>query len=568
VKQAIRNAAATVAAVLVLAAATAAGAGELPDGDATDGKTFYWRGLAADGEPVPAIVEGDVESTSDNFTCVGCHRPSGFGSSEGGTYVPPITGEILFSDRLLDRERRNRRFRELFKQEHGASFDARIRMPNMRPAYNEETLARAIREGVDAAGRKLDGAMPRYKLSDRDVANLVAYLKDLSAEKAPGVGEDTMHLATVIGPNVDEARAQAMLTVMREFVDWYNKDIQHKMDLPGFSTYYRSEFADAFRVWDLHVWRLEGDRSSWREQLEAKYAEQPVFAVVSGLVDGPWVPVDSFCDANKIPCVFPNTVLPDTDNANYGYSVHFSRGLELEGEALATYLGREDTVPGRVHQIHAASAEGRVPAEAFAERLGQAVPEAELTTAQADTAAAIKERIAEAAEDAGEVLAIWPGDHARAAVEALNVHAPSAGTIALPSTALEVAKAHLAEPLRAKVRLTHPYEKPTGYHPRTYRLRARLNSRGVDITHERLQLQTYYAMTQMEFSVGHLVTDFYRDYLMEYIESEAEAELNPGTHPELSLGAGVRFASSGAYIVRVDPDAKDGYRAVSDWVTP
>jgi len=377
-----------------------------------------------------------------------------------------------------------------------------------------------------------------------------------------------MHIATVIGPGIEDARAEAMLSVMRTFVEWHNKDIQHKMDVPNFSTYYRSEFSDAFRLWKLHVWRLDGEPATWREQLEAKYDEQPVFAVVSGLVDGSWKPVDGFCNGNEIPCLFPNTILPDTENTRYGYSVHFSRGLELEGEALATHLSRREKAPTAVHQVRAAGAEGRVPAEAFRDTMAKVLPDTNLTTAVADGAAALRDKLAEAADRSAEVLAVWPGDHAQAAVEALNANPPAAKTVALPSTALDAAKAKLSKDLRAKVRLTHPYEKPTGYHPRTFRLRARLNTRGVDITHERLQLQTYYAMSQFMFGVDHLVTDFYRDYLLEYVEQKAESELNPGTHPELSLGPGVRFASSGAYIVQVDPEAKDGYKAVSDWIVP
>ncbi|SDG51325.1 Cytochrome c [Limimonas halophila] len=564
----MRSAAAGIAVAMLAGGAFGAAAGELPDGEATEGKRFYWNGVTSDGEPVPAIVQGDIESTSDNFTCVGCHRPSGFGSSEGSTFVPPITGEVLFSERLLNRERRNRRFRELFKQEHSSGFDARVRMPNMRPAYTEETLARAIREGTDSAGRTLSEAMPRYKMSDQAVANLIAYLKDLSAEKDPGVGEKTMHLATVVGPNVDESKAQAMLRTMRAFIEWYNKDIQTQMNKPNFSPYYRSEFADAYRLWDLHVWRLEGAPSTWRKQLEKRYERRPVFAVVSGLVDGPWAPVDGFCDSNGIPCVFPNTVLPDTDDATYGYSVYFSPGLELEGEALAAHLSNQDPQPKRVHQIHAADPAGTVPADAFADRAERALPATRMTSAEVASRDALTAEIAEAADRETDVLAIWPGDHVEAAVAALNANPPAAERVVLPSTALAAAKEKLSEKLRPKVRLTHPYEKPTGYHPRSFRVRAWMNSRGIGVSHERVQMQTYYALTQMQFSVNHLVTDFYRDYLLEYIEQEAEAELNPGTHPELSLGPGVRFASNGAYIVKLDPDAKDGYKAVSEWIVP
>ena len=42
--------------------------------------------------------------------------------------------------------------------------------------YTAETFARAVREGIDPAGESLDSAMPRWHISDEDVADLIEYL--------------------------------------------------------------------------------------------------------------------------------------------------------------------------------------------------------------------------------------------------------------------------------------------------------------------------------------------------------------------------------------------------------
>lgn len=569
----IRNLLSRAKAGLALAALAVAAAGcepwgGLPEGDSDAGKRIYWQGLTRDGTPVEVTVQGDVQASSDNFACVGCHRPSGFGSTEGGQFVPPITQPILFEASRSDRERRNRRFRELFKSEQGSSFDAQVRMPRMRPAYNEETLAEAIREGHGPEGRELGEAMPRYDFSDQAVADLIAYLETLSVEKSPGVGEDKLHLATIVSERADPAEREAVIETIRRFVTWYNRDIQGQLDHTGFSPFYRSEFKDSYRLWEPHLWTVEGPRSSWPEQLEEQYGEQKVFAVVSGLVDGPWEPVHEFCNAQQLPCVFPNTPLPETENARYGYSIYFSRGLELEGEVLASYLAKREEPVERIRQVRADQPAGRVPAKAFLEAARDELGQAEISTERAASRSALVEAVRASGEGTADVLVIWPGDHAGAAVEALNADPPEAGTVVLPSTALRTAKEGLSDALRDRVRLTHPYEKPTGYHPRQYRVRAWMHSRGLDVTHPRLQLQTYYALTQTQFGIAHLVSDFYRDYFIEFVEQEAEAELNPGTHPTLSLGPGQRFASKGAYIVAVDPEAKGGYRAVSEWIVP
>lgn len=47
------------------------------------------------------------------------------------------------------------------------------------PAYTDETLRRAITQGVDSAGEPLEFPMPRWRMSDENLDDLVAYLKTL-----------------------------------------------------------------------------------------------------------------------------------------------------------------------------------------------------------------------------------------------------------------------------------------------------------------------------------------------------------------------------------------------------
>ena len=47
------------------------------------------------------------------------------------------------------------------------------------PPYTDETIKRAIREGIDPAGKPLDLTMPRWKMSDKDLNDTVEYLKTL-----------------------------------------------------------------------------------------------------------------------------------------------------------------------------------------------------------------------------------------------------------------------------------------------------------------------------------------------------------------------------------------------------
>lgn len=539
-------------------------------GDAELGERLYMKGITADGDPVQAITKGDIPVSGDQFSCVNCHRPSGYGSSEGGTYVPPITGPSLFEPTKFNRGKRNERFKEMFKEEQPKKFWSRVRQARARPAYTEASLGKVLREGVDPKGRELDSVMPRYQLSDRDVANLTAFLKTLSVEKDPGVGSEKIHLATVVTEDAHPGKRDAVVKTLTTFADWMNKDTVGDKRYPNFSPFYRSEFLHAYRIWDLDVWELKGEPETWPAQLEEYYAAQPAFAVVSGYVEGPWAPVADFCDAKEMPCLFPNVDLPRTENAESKYTVYFSRGLKLEGEALASYLGEADNItPERVVQLRVDSLYGRVPAAAFSAAAGETLLDTEVETRVLADNAELAEAVAKLSGDESiDRLVVWPDPEVGPVLDALNEAEVAAGKVVLPSFALDPAKETLDAKLYDKVRITHRYELPTGYHPRSYRIRGWFHTRDIGMPHDRLQLQTYYALTMVQYGLEHMISDFYRDYMIEIVEHEAENDLNPGTHPKLALGPGQRFASKGTYIVALDADAKRGYHAVSEWIVP
>ena len=124
----------------------------------------------------------------------------------------------------------------------------------------------------------------------------------------------------------------------------------------------------------------------------------------------------------------------------------------------------------------------------------------------------------------------------------------------------------LPERVASEVGLTYPFTLPGLEVPRIYRLRAWLRSRGVERRHERIQLNTYFALSVADHALVHLVDHFSREYFMESVEHETENALNPGVYPRLSLGPGQRFASKGSYVVRLAADG--GVAEVSDWIVP
>lgn len=524
------------AALLLLAA--------VPPPDPELGRRIYREGVSGGAQPA----------------CASCHRRSGFGTSEGGVYVPRVTGPALFRPRQL---RRADLFRNLYQELQTSLYDARVRDPRLRPAYTPETLAAAVREGRDPAGRALAPLMPRYRLSEEEMAALTAYLQGLSAAPSPGVDGETIHFATVVTDGVDPGRRKAMLDVMEAYVRWKNAETRHSAQRVGFSPWYRDEFRGSYRQWRLHVWELRGPAGTWPDQLAAYYQAQPVFAVLSGIGAGPWRPVHDFCERVEVPCLFPNTGLPVTAPPG-AYALYLSSGSTVEAEALARYLPGS---PERIVQVYRDVDEGRTPARAFRGALGasarltdRAVPPGRALTP------AFWKRLVEETRPA--TLVLWlDGKDAATLGPATDAFA-SVHRIVLSASLLGEGEPTVPAGPRGKTLLTWPYALPGHEEPLIYRVRAWMRARGVERTHERLQLATWLALAVTDHSLTHLVENFSRDFFVESVEEEAENALNPGLFPALSLGPGQRFASKGCYVVRLADGAPGGVAAVSGWIVP
>jgi len=124
------------------------------------GERMYRDGLLPSGEPMTAIMRGDVHVPGNAFSCVSCHQRSGIGSVEGQILSPPTNGLKLYKPYY--------QYPPLKDAEYGKVRKGMWDMPAStaiyRPAYTDETLANALLAGVDPAARELNSAMPRYQL--------------------------------------------------------------------------------------------------------------------------------------------------------------------------------------------------------------------------------------------------------------------------------------------------------------------------------------------------------------------------------------------------------------------
>jgi cytochrome c553 len=506
------------------------------------GQRIYREGIRPSGETLTAVGSAQIQRSGKDAACVACHRRSGYGATEGQFVVRPITGPALTHEQTL--AVRSPRV----KARLGSS---------LRPPYTEATLARAIRTGIDTAGKPLNPVMPRYALGDEEVKALAAYLFSLSTQASPGVDERDIHFATVIQPGVAPEQRRAMLDVMRAF--FKDKDANVRWDEERRDAG-NMRVDRAYRKWVLHVWELTGTSETWGAQLEANYAKQPVFALIGGLGNSSWRPIHEFSERFEIPCVFPQVELPVVSAAN-NYTLYFSRGVQLEAEVLARFL-RDQGEAGRIVQVYRSDEASSAAAAAFR------------TALKSGGDRPLEERVLEgpATEVFWQALAatrpgalvLWLGAEDVAGATALGAASPA---VYLSFNLLGGKRPGTAPKEGGNIRLIYPSDLPPKHEARLLRNKYWLHSKGIKISDEKVQINTLFALAVVSDVVGHIMDSFSRDYFVERVEHAVATTPMPSVYPQVSLGPGQRFAAKGSSIVQIGADEKS-LKAVSPWIVP
>ncbi len=396
------------------------------------------EGILPSGKPLKGKRANSVEVQGIAAACETCHRRSGMGSLEGNIVVPPITGRFLFA---------NENNRPI------ALVDPRApkNVSRAHNTYTQSSLAKAIRKGINVGNRPLSPLMPHYDLSNAEIKALMVYLRQLSAELSPGVGEDTLHFATVVTPDVDPKKQEAMLGMMQKAFTQRNasqEDYSGRMRMPI------DLIPRTLRNWQLTVWKLKGAPDTWAGQLAEKYRKEPVFAVISGLSNTTWQPVHFFCQQEKIPCMLPSTTLPATETAFY--SLYYSRGVALEGDVLAKYLRDQGkNAPHRIVQVYRDDEVGRGAAKALTEALHDSGIQVESRVLSGQDESALNVAMKDIANEDGLMLWLRPAD--LSAVGKIMPILPATRTFASGFLA-EENYASMPKAWQPQIKIVYPYE--------------------------------------------------------------------------------------------------------------
>ena len=261
------------------------------------GRQIYSTGVPANGAPLTASV-GDpaMDVPASILKCSNCHGSDGRGKAEGG--ITPA----------------NIRWEELTKPSTSGPAGRR------RGAYSGKLLVRAITLGIDANGNRLDPAMPRYRLTHEQAADLVAYLEVLGREADPGVTDSALKIGVVLPPANGPGSARGIRELIAAFA----------LQMNGQGGFYGRELHFAFVNAPAEV---EARAGAIRDFVEA---EQP-FVLIASYVSGCEEEIGRYLDENKVPLIGPIALNVADGPARHRYVFHLLAGLAGQGEALARF---------------------------------------------------------------------------------------------------------------------------------------------------------------------------------------------------------------------------------------
>jgi cytochrome c oxidase subunit II len=130
-----------------------------PDAFSSNGQRVYYTGADVAG-PIPRTIAGGGVmgfGMMGAAACVDCHGEDGRGGRVGMMFGVLDIPDIRYADLSSARS------------EDGTTV----------AAWTDADIARAIREGVEPNGESLKAPMPRWDMTDEQLAEMIAYLKEL-----------------------------------------------------------------------------------------------------------------------------------------------------------------------------------------------------------------------------------------------------------------------------------------------------------------------------------------------------------------------------------------------------
>jgi len=267
-----------------------AGAGPLTS-EEVRGRQIFTAGTSPSGGEITAVmgIEG-IEVPASTVPCAGCHGRDGRGRPEGGVTPSDLTWSVLTG--------------------------------RHQPPYDERLFKRAVTMGVDSAGRTLHVAMPRFRLSLQDMADLTAYIKRLGTASDPGVTGTAVRIGLVLPPpgplTAMGKTVQAALAA--RFEEWNAKGGIYGRRL------------------DLVPFEPPADLTARRTAVADFLARSDTFAQLGAFLLGDDSTLATLFEQSEMPLVAPFTVHPRETFPLQRDVFYLLSGIDTQGVALVRAL--------------------------------------------------------------------------------------------------------------------------------------------------------------------------------------------------------------------------------------
>lgn len=477
------------------------------------GRAIYLRGESTSGREISAMV-GDLDVPSSTVTCAGCHGARGEGKTEGGV----TAGNLTWANLLKPYGHTHPTGRK-----HGP--------------FDEAAFVRALTDGVDPAGNTMLNAMPRFKMSPEDVADLIAYVKRIEDDRDPGISDASVKVGTILPSKGSLAELGA---AMRDVLAAFFEDVNARGGIYN-------------RRVELQVAESGNSAAQSAESARMLVHEGQVFALVGGLSAGADKELASLAEGDEVPFVGPSTLLPQTGFGANRYIFYLLPGMAEQARALVNFASqRQATAKSGVALVYSEGEIGEAAANAAAAQC-EKVGCGELKKLSYARGKFDAPALARSLKGAGVVFFFGSAGDEAAFIKEAAAWGPDIfllGTL----TGRDLA-ASVPQSFGGKVFLAFP-TVPADVTPEgVSELRALASKYKFEVRHAAAQLSALAAAKVLAEGLKRGGRDVTREKLVTSLEGLYDYET--GLTPRLTFGPNRRVGASGAYVVTIDAVRKE-----------
>lgn len=487
------------------------------------GKQIFLRGVSPSGREIVGRI-GELEVPAATATCGGCHGMRGEGKTEGGV----TAGGLAWS--------------HLVKPYGHTHPTGRTHGP-----FTESSFIRAVVNGVDSNNNDLLVAMPRYKLSPEDMADLIAYLKRIDSDLDPGLTDNSVTVGLVLPSSGSFADVGA---AMKDVFSAYFDNVNSRGGI--FNRKIEMRIADA------------GTGGATTATVAHDFVrKERIFAFVGGLSAGADTQIAAFARKEEVPFIGPATLLPHAENPANRYLFYLLPGVAEQAVSLVNFAAAKPELrKARTAIVYGDNSLNVAAATATEEQLQKI---SWTTTAKHNyTNLNARDIVADLKNKDVEVLFFFGSGKEQAALlteAAASGWAPSFFFLGVLS-GKELPPESLA-PFKDKLFVAFPTVPADITNEGMAEFRALHAKYKFAPRHTASQLSAFAAAKVFVEALTRAGKDLSREKLVNTLEGFYEYDT--GATPRITFGPNRRIGAAGAHVVPIDV-AENGFAKASGWI--